>query len=394
MTDEGAQYTVTWRQLAPIFADIMVSPTNLLTGGLLISFLPTWQALISIVIGYIILAFVFILYGGLGYKKRMQSAEIFRDLFGPTFGAYIVPLILAAGQIGWSAFNVGLGGTALAMIAHVPVWAGISIYAVLLATMAILDLNRLAIVKTTVIASTAVLLVYAVVAKLFTVSMFDFLVYQPSATHSIMWGISIMVASYVSIATVSPDFFQFAARSRDVVLASLVGMVLPGFVMTLTGCFLFFNQQGYDLNRLLLSLTFPLFPMMLNMIANTDGSIPFYTAALKFISIRPLRLAYAVAISGTASAALALLHITDYLPLWLNILSIMAPVFIGVAFAAVLFEEVSPAPVRQWVRNATLNVYTLTLMTCIIVAFVMPSVLFALVLPLILFGMYVQYRLM
>jgi len=99
---------ITWKQLSPIFADVVLSPWNLLVGGLLIRYLSSINALASIVLGYAILATVFVLYGGLGFKKRMQSAQIFQEVFSGKFSAIFIPLLLALGQIGWASINISL----------------------------------------------------------------------------------------------------------------------------------------------------------------------------------------------------------------------------------------------------------------------------------------------
>lgn len=107
---------VTWRSIAPIFADVVVSPWNLLVGGILIQHLTFIQALFAIVIGYTILALVFILYGGLGFKKRKQSSALLAEVFGSKIVRYVIPLVLAVGQIGWAAINIDLGGKSVSSL--------------------------------------------------------------------------------------------------------------------------------------------------------------------------------------------------------------------------------------------------------------------------------------
>lgn len=393
-TSKDTDDLVSWRQLAPIFADIAVSPSNILVGCLLIQSVSAWNALASILIGQAILAVVFILYGGLGYSKRMLASEILCEVFGDKFSKYVISTMLACGQIGWTAINVGLGGTSLAMLTHLPIWLGITIYGLLLGTMTGLNFYKLAAVKMTIVISSISLVVCVIYAKLLHTSFLTFLAYQPTTSHPLLWGISIMVASYIAFATVTPNFFIKARHKSDVVKATFAGLVAPGIVVALVGCFLFFDQHSYNLNALLVTFAIPFLPSILNIITNTDGSIALYTPALTIVSFRPMSFKVAAFIAAAISIALALFHIVDHLAIWLAVLSLMSPILIGVAFAAVLFNETSAEPLKQFVRAATYWVYGTTFAICAAVAVTSQSVLIALVAPLILYSAYLHYRFM
>ena len=151
---------VGWQSISPIFADVMISPWNLLVGGLLIKFLPTTQAFLSVIIGYIILSILFVFYGGLGFKEKKQSAEIINEIFGSKITKYLVPAILAIGQIGWASINIELGGKSLDYIFSSPLLIGIAIYALFLMVMGILDLYKMGIVKLLITISSVTLFGY------------------------------------------------------------------------------------------------------------------------------------------------------------------------------------------------------------------------------------------
>lgn len=387
-------HTSSWRQLAPIFADVVVSPWNLLVGGVLIQSLSIGMAFASIVIGYIILALVFILYGGLGCKLRKLSSEILHETFGNSFSKYVIPVLLAAGQIGWAAVNISLGGASLAFVAHIPSWVGIVIYGALLSVMAGLNLYRLAIIKTGIVLSSISLIAYVLIAKFFSAAPLTFLSHAPETQHSLLWGVSIVVASLISFATVTPDFFRSARTGRDVVLATSYGMMLPGALTAMTGCFLFFDQSTHNLSALIATLTLPFLPNIFNILTNTDGSIALYTPALKITALTRIPFGIATGIVTALSLTLALVGIADNLTVWLSALSLMLPVFIGVAFAAVLFNEVAFDPIKRTVKNATFIVYGITTGVCIAVTIVNPSVLIALFAPIIIFAGYTQYQLL
>ncbi|OGK22131.1 hypothetical protein A2866_04215 [Candidatus Roizmanbacteria bacterium RIFCSPHIGHO2_01_FULL_39_8] len=379
---------ISWKSLAPIFADVVVSPWNLLVGGLLIKFLTPLQAFFSLLIGYSILGLVFILYGGLGFKYKKESSEIFSDVFHSKIFKIIIPLVLAAGQIGWAAINIELGGRSLASLFGARADLGIIFYTFILICMAALSLHRLGIVKSFVIVSSLGLIIYLLWAKLQEVSFSEFSNYSPAFSRSLFWGVSIVVASLISFSTVTPDFFQKVKQKRDIVLSTLLGMVVPGIMTASLGCFLFFNRSDFDLIPLIAGLTFTIFPNIFNVVTNTDGSVAIYTPALKFRHLFNISVKKGVIVAGIISCFLALYHISAYLEVWLKFLSLFFPIFIGICFPYILFKEYIGKRLLDW--QIRFN-FVLDIFFAVLLLRFYPPVLISLVLPLILFSSVLIY---
>ncbi|HEY5442333.1 MAG TPA: hypothetical protein VIJ68_02250 [Candidatus Saccharimonadales bacterium] len=380
--------TISWKQLSPIFADVVLSPWNLLVGGLLIRYLSPLDAIISIVLGYAILAVVFVLYGGLGYKKRMQSAEIFQEVFRGKFSAVFIPLLLAFGQLGWAAINISLGGSSLAILAHLPRPLGLVVYALIIGVMGSLGLYKLGYAKIVIILSSTFLAFYIGVLKLHSGDLSPFLAYHPHAQKSVFWGCSVVVASLISFATVSPDFFQNVKQKGDVARSTLLGIVAPGMFICFMGCFFFFNAP-LNLVTLIAGLSFAAVPNIFNTIANTDGAMAIYTPALKFQFIFKTRFIVGLIAGLAISLIFALLGITNYLQAWLKVLSVISPVFIGVAFAAVLFDRKT---FKNLPQSFSRQVYVLTVALCVLLLEHTLPVIAALLAPLVIYSLYLQYR--
>lgn len=375
---------VTWRSLSPIFADITISPWNLLVGGLLISNLSTIQAAFSIIAGYTILGIIFVFYGGLGLRKRKQSSEILSQIFGSKVASYIIPAVLAAGQIGWAAINLDLGGRSLASTLAIPALTGILIFTVLLILMAQLKLYQLGIVKTGIVASALILIGYILWSKLHQAPISDFWAYAPFKEQSLFWGISIVVASLISFSAITPDFFQDANTQKDVIVSTILGLIFPGMLTAFLGCYLFFNQPGVDLVAVLGTLTFSTFPQIFNVIVNTDGAIAMYTPGLKFESLFGISRKWGILVAGVLSCALAFLHISTYLGLWLSFLSIFSPLMIGICLAAVFYKGVMRQ--EQFYRNVAVTCASSMILVALTFLY-FPPVLVGLISPFIIFNL-------
>jgi purine-cytosine permease-like protein len=389
MTTVLSKNLISWKQLSPIFADVVLSPWNLLVGGLLIKYLSITQAALSIAIGYGILALIFVLYGGLGFKKRMQSAEILDQIFRGKFSQVFIPLLLAIGQLGWAAINISLGGGSLAILSNIPIPLGMAAYALIIGIMASLKLHQLAFSKLLVIITSLSLLTYIGVVKLSHTAVIEFLKYQPSSPKSLFWGISVVVASLISFATVSPDFFQSAEKKTDILPSTILGIVLPGSLMCFMGCLFFYDRSDFNLVGLIGGLSFAALPHIFNGVTNTDGSMAIYTPALKFRKVFNIKLPTGVLLGTLASLVLAVLGITHSLETWLKVLSLMSPIFIGVAYAAVVFNNALPQfKLSQLAKLA----YFVTALVCIALLKTTLPVIFALIMPLIIYSIYLQYR--
>ncbi|MFA4827523.1 MAG: hypothetical protein WC596_04750 [Candidatus Shapirobacteria bacterium] len=375
---------VGWQSISPIFADVMISPWNLLVGGLLIKFLPTIQALLSVIIGYVILSSLFVFYGGLGFKKKEQSSEIINEIFGSKITKYLVPAILAIGQIGWASINIELGGNSLAKIFSLPTFSGLVLYlyALHLIILGALDLFRMGIVKLLITISSVFLLGYVFILKITHVWLIDFISYKPIDYRSLLWGVSIVVASLISFSTVTPDFFQNVKSKKDIVISTLLGLFIPGVLTASLGCFLFFDTGNFDLIALISVLTFPIFPHILNVCTNTDGSIAIYTPGLKLQNMFGINLKVGIIISGLISFSLAMLHASSYLETWLKILSLLFPTLIGLVLAKFVLQK--QADIDEFKKIALL-IYFVSTAISIGLTKLFPPVLISLVLPLLLY---------
>lgn len=377
---------VSWKTIFPIFADVMISPWNLLVGGLLIKFLPTTQALFSVIIGYMILSVLFVLYGGMGFKEKRQSAEIINEIFRSKITKYLIPSILALGQIGWAGINIELGGKSLAYILSSQIFIGIIVYALFLVIMGILDLHKMGIVKLIITISSVSLFIYTFCSKISTVTLKEFALYRPVEGQSLLWGVSIIVASLISFSTVTPDFFQSVKSKRDVIISTLLGLFIPGVFTALLGCFLFFDKGNFDLIALISALTFPIFPHILNTCTNTDGSIAIYTPGLKLQNMFGINLKTGIIISGFISSILALLKVARYLEIWLKTLSLLFPTLIGIVLTKFVLQK--PTEIKEF-KNSALLIYGISTVISIGLTKLFPSILISILLPFFLHKIFI-----
>ncbi|MFW5702704.1 MAG: hypothetical protein ACOCXP_01935, partial [Candidatus Dojkabacteria bacterium] len=302
---------VKWHSIASIFADVVVSPWNLLIGGLLISKLTFIESFTSIVTGYTILFIVFYFYGGLGFSKSSKTSELIQPIFGKKITKYGFSTLLAVGQIGWFAVITQIGGTALANLFGVDIRLGILIYAILMYLISSLSLYKMGIVKLLITSSSISLIIFLLVNNYSEINL-DLLINSQDSSNSIIWGISIVCFSLISFASVSPDFFSQLNTKKDVFYSSLLGIIIPGITVATLGSILFF-EKDLTFEALVGIGAISILGHIFNITTNTDASVAIYTPANRLEYMFGIKFEIALAIAVVFGTLLALLDITSRL---------------------------------------------------------------------------------
>lgn len=315
-----------WHSIVAIFSDVVVSPWNLLIGGLLISKLSLYESILSILIGYVLLFLVFFLYGGLGHIYKKKTSELIEPIFGKRITKYGFSSLLAVGQIGWFAIISQIGGTALANLLGIGEIVGILIYAAMMYIISSLSLYKMGIVKLLITLSSASLIVFLIANNYQDIDL-STIANSDHSTNSFIWGVGIVFSSLISFGAVSPDFTSQLRGRKDVWLASLIGIFLPGIIVTTLGAILFFDRE-LVFESLIGFGSVSLFGYLFNVITNTDASVAIYTPANRLQYMFGFRFGVALLLAVTIGTLLALLDITSHLEIWLGFLGIFYPLLV------------------------------------------------------------------
>ena len=81
--------------------------------------------------------------------------------------------------------------------------------------------------------------------------------YAPEVSSGMVFGISMVVASFALGGVISADYCRFAKSRGDVVKSSIVGVIPAGLFMLLTGALMSIVTGQYDISAILASLGVP-----------------------------------------------------------------------------------------------------------------------------------------
>ena len=323
---------VSWKSITPIIGDVVVSPWNILIGGLLIQYISFKASLISIILGYSILGLIFYFYGSLGFKYRNKTSELIEPIFGEKGTKYLFSSILAFGQIGWFAIITFIGGESLGQLLNIGTFAGVIIYAFIMFLMAIMKLHDMGIVKLAITVSSLGLIVYLVSTHFASIN-FTELWSSSNNSKSLIWGISIVLSSLISFSAVTPDFFSQVKNKKDITKTTILGLVIPGVIITSLGSVFFFNIDKLSFELLIGAVSLSFIGYIFNILTNTDASIAVLTPGNRINYMFKIDFKVAVAIATITGTILALLGITENLETWLLALAGIYPSIIIITLA-------------------------------------------------------------
>ena len=193
------QQDKTWKNIAPLFANMIFGSWYLLVGGLLALHMSLLNVVITLLIGNVLAAFLFFLVGNIGSKLRLSTYEIAKSSFGKYGSRFLITVLLVAARIGWVAVRAELGGLALAYILGIPNSIGIIIFAVALIIATIGSFKNLSIYGWIALACTIGLSIIGLSTIFQNYQINSALVNNQASTWSIFTGINVVLISKISL---------------------------------------------------------------------------------------------------------------------------------------------------------------------------------------------------
>ncbi|MEZ4754065.1 MAG: hypothetical protein R3A13_07110 [Bdellovibrionota bacterium] len=354
---------VSWKPVSAIFNNVVISPWNLLIGGLLISKLSFSTAIISAVLGYSLLSLIVYFYGSLGFRTRSTTSVLIEPVFGTLGTRMFFSAILALGQIGWFGVIVQIGGESLALLLGISTLSGILIYSVLMLAMASLKLHHFGFLKWLINISAIGLITYLFYNAFDSLSLANLLA-NKSSTENILWGTSIIISSLISFVSVTPDFLSQLEQEKDLKKSIIFGLAIPGIIIVVAGIILFSNSNQLSIAALMGATSLAVFAHIFNVITNTDAAIAIFTPAHRFSHMFNTSFKKGLLIAGAVALPLASLGIASHLEVWLAALAGFYPAIIGVTVAYYTLHHFGLKPKKigkiDW-RSVAIIMFTSTL---------------------------------
>lgn len=338
-----------WLSIAAVWAGSMICVSCLMVGGVMSGAgLSISEILLSILIGYTLICSYMICIGMQACDTGLPVSVMASGALGEKGARYIISALLAIACVGWFGIQSATCGSAFAGI--VASMLGIEsstalvtissiVWGIIMLLTACVGFKGLKWLNYAAVPLLVVVCLYGVVAGMKeNGGMAVIANYAPAESAGLVFGISMVVASFALGGVISADYCRFAKSRADVVKSSLLGVIPAGFFMLFTGALLSIVTGQYDISVILSSLGVPFLGLVALVLATwTTNVTNAYSGGLalsNLLGFDESRFKVTTAIAGAVGTLLAAFGLLNAFQGFLSLMSALIPPLAGVLVAA------------------------------------------------------------
>lgn len=301
------------------------------TGGTLGMGFKVWPDLILVVLfGNLILG----VYGGfLGYaaaKTNLSTHVLARFAFGVN-GSKLPSFMLAFTQIGWFGVGVAMFAYPINKFTGIPVWPLVIIGGVLMTATVVIGFKAIEWISKIAVPAIILLGVMSVIRAISTMGGIKPLVdTMPTNTMTVSVGVALAVGSFISGATLTPDFVRFSKTKQIGVSATVIGFTFGNSLMFIFGAVGAIATGMSDISEVLAAqglLGAGIALLALNIWTTNDNAL--YASGLGLANITGLQRKHLTIAAGAIGTVFALFLYNNFVG-WLSFLSVSLPPIGGI----------------------------------------------------------------
>ena len=316
------------RGLVPMMA-IMLGFTfytgTMLTGGRLGTSLTFTDLAAVLLIGDLILGIYTALLAYMGGKTGLSTHLLARYAFGEK-GSYLVSGILGLTQVGWFGVSVVMLALPISKIFGIDITPVILVSGAMMVATAYFGVKSLTILSIVAVPSIAVLGCYSSAISLYAIGGWGELMDSTAvSTMSLTMALSLVVGSFISGGTLTPDFARFSRTPRIAVASTVAAFFIGNILMFAFGAIGGLATGMADISDVMIAQGLVLSGIIilgLNIWTTNDNTI--YAASLAFSNITKMPKKQWVVINGVLSTVFAMVLYNHFIPL-LSFLSAIIP---------------------------------------------------------------------
>jgi cytosine permease len=263
--------------------------------------------------------------GYIGQKTGLSLDLLAQHSFGYK-GSFLPSAIISFTQIGWFGVGVAMFAIPVSGITTVPVWILIIITGFIMTMTAYFGIKALAILGSIAVPLIAILGVYSVSWGINEVGGFmNVFSENPVSPITLSAGIGIVVGSFVSGGTATPNFTRFSKTPKTAIIATVVAFFIGNSIMMVFGAVGGAVTGIADIFQILIlqGLAIPaVITLGLNIWTTNNNAL--YTAGLGVSNITKISMKPLVLVSGGVGTVLAIWLYYNFVS-YLSLLSGMIP---------------------------------------------------------------------
>ena len=338
-----------WLSIAAVWAGGMICVPCLMVGGVLSSGgLSLGQIVASILIGYGMICLYMIFIGMQACDTGLPVSVMASGALGEKGARFIISTLLAIACVGWFGIQSATCGQAFAaMIAPLLgmeassgfVAACSIVWGIIMLATACAGFKGLKWLNYIAVPLLVIVCLYGLIAGITKNDGGSVIAsYAPETSSGLVFGISMVVASFALGGVISADYCRFAKSRADVVKSSIVGVMPAGLFMLLTGALMSIVTGQYDISAILVSLGVPILGLIALVLATwTTNVTNAYSGGLalsNLLGFDESKFKITTGISGAIGTLLAAFGLLNAFQGFLSLMSALIPPLAGVIIAA------------------------------------------------------------
>lgn len=189
----------------------------------------------AMLLGNIFLGIYCGILGYIGQKTGLTLDLLAHHSFG-TSGSFLPSALISITQIGWFGVGVAMFAIPVAELSGIPVWILIIVTGIIMTLTAYRGIQALAVLGSIAVPLIALLGIYSVRWGVHEVNGFaNIFSSNPEHPLTLAAGIAIVVGSFISGGTATPNFTRFAKTAKIAVIATVVAFFAGNSVMMIFG---------------------------------------------------------------------------------------------------------------------------------------------------------------
>ena len=338
-----------WLSIAAVWAGGMICVPCLMIGGVLAGGgLSMGEIVASILIGYGLICAYMICIGMQACDTGLPVSVMASGALGEKGARYIISTLLAIACVGWFGIQSATCGSAFAnMVANMmgseasPAFVTISsiIWGIIMLLTACVGFKGLKWLNYIAVPLLVIVCLYGLIAGITTNDGGSAIAnYAPEASSGLVFGISMVVASFALGGVISADYCRFAKSRGDVVKSSIVGVIPAGLFMLMTGALMSIVTGQYDISAILASLGVPFIGLIALVLATwTTNVTNAYSGGLalsNLLGFDESKFKVTTGVAGGIGTLLAAFGLLNAFQSFLSLMSALIPPLAGVLIAS------------------------------------------------------------
>ena len=338
-----------WVSIAMVWAGGMICVPCLMIGGVLSGAgLSIGQIVLSILIGYGLICAYMIFIGMQACDTGLPVSVMADGALGKQGARYIISLLLAFACVGWFGIQSATCGQAFAVMLSGMLGLGEAgptmvtvcsiVWGVIMLATACAGFKGLKWLNYIAVPLLVVVCLYGVVAGFAqNDGLAKIAAYDPAQSAGMVFGISMVVASFALGGVISGDYCRFAKSRADVVKSSILGVIPAGLFMLLMGALLSLVTGQYDISAILASVGVPVVGLVALVLATwTTNVTNAYSGGLalsNLLGFDERRFKITTGVAGGVGTLLAAFGLLAKFSAFLTLMSNLIPPLAGVLIA-------------------------------------------------------------